>query len=73
MGWFNRLVARNGTIGLRMMLKRIRFAEEAAEDFARKGYADLAAQWLEKRDRLEREFHDMKQRTDERLESEVRK
>jgi hypothetical protein len=73
MGWFNRLVIRNGTIGLGIVLKRIRFAEKAARDFEHKGHYRLAAEWDVKRSDLERHFHEMRARLDERLSREESK
>lgn len=67
MGWFNRLVIRNGTIGLGIVLRRIRYAEKVADEFEQTGYPGLATEWWDKRDDLKRKFLQMHADLDERL------
>lgn len=72
MGWFNRLVIRNGTIGLSIVLKRVRYAEQVADEFARTGYPGLATEWWDRRDDLKRKFLEMHADLDERIAREQR-
>lgn len=70
MGWFNRLVVRNGTIGLGIVLKRIRFAEKAEAEYHERGHLFLAEQWRVKRNMLERRFREMHADLEQRLDRE---
>ena len=67
MGWFSRLVVRNSTIGLGLILKRIRFAEATATEYDRDGYPHEAAKWRAKQYMLERRFREMHADLDDRL------
>lgn len=72
MGWFNRLAIRNGTTGLRLVLKRIRYAEQTATEWEASGYPGMAREWQERRAKLERRFHEMRTDLDERIARERR-
>ena len=70
MGWLNRLVIRNGTIGLGIVLKRVRYAEKVASQFEQTGYPGLATEWFDRRDDLKRKFLEMHADLEQRLDRE---